>query len=198
MLVIMIIGIMTALVGPGLGAMVADNRQSSATEEIVRLHRHVRARVNATGLAHMVIFSAAANGGLGTLTVWEGMNNGCSTTRWQSALDVGSDANGHFPTDRLLMDVWNPKTGSAPTSSDSGRHVITLRARRGATATTDFALCFQPNGQSFEDQSVDTTWAFTPQRAAYVLEVERRMNGIRQGLNRRVVFPLSGTARQLI
>lgn len=194
----MIIGVMTALVGPGLGAMIADNRQSSATEEIVRLHRHVRARVVATGLAHLVIFSATANGGLGTLTVWEGMHNRCSTTNWESAVGAGGASNGHFPTDRLLMDVWNPKTGSAPTSGDSGRHVITLRASRGTTATTGFALCFQPNGQAFEDTSVDTTWAFAPQRVAYVLEVERTVNTIRQGLNRRVVFPLSGTARQLI
>lgn len=202
MMVVSIIGVMTALIGPGLSSFLADTRASGAAEAVVRVQRQVRARVTATGLAHLLVYSATANNNLGTLNVYEGMNNHCATTPWAATMDANAATNGHFPVEQLLMDLYNrTRDGTAPAASDSSRQVIRLIARQGdfaGTPLTGFGLCFQPNGQTFEDTTVDATWTFTPHRATYLFEIWRRVNSVKQGLDRRIILPPGGNARHLI
>jgi prepilin-type N-terminal cleavage/methylation domain-containing protein len=199
MLVMVIIGVLTTLIAPSTGVMLADARAAGAAEDIVRLHRHVRARVLQTGLAHLVMWSGAGDNGHGTLTVLEGMNNRCSTTPWQSAID-----NAHAPIETLRMAEYNPAPGNNPSANDTFRQVIQLTAKEvtgtSFTANTGLNVCFQPNGHTYVD-AVAAGFAFTMQPANLVFVVTRRLNTgagfVTQGLPREVVFPVSGHARHL-
>ena len=169
----------------------------------MRLQRHVRARVMETGLAHLVQFDPAGNSGLGTITVWEGMNNHCATTPWQSAVSNTGPGNNHFPVEQIQMFSYNAsKGGVTPTSTDSNRQVIRLTAMQfnGTTyaAVGAFNLCLQPNGQTFQGAYGGATWAFTAQQQTYRFDVTRTVNGAQHGQIRMVIYPPGGNARHLI
>ncbi len=190
MIVVTIVGVMATLVGPGLNAFMADSRSARAAEDLVRLVRHTRARVQHSRLAHLMLFEADHED-VGRVRVWEGMNDHCRTTPWELAID-GTAAQGHAPVDVLDMLDYN-----------SGSSRITLTARQGATSTTNIdnvAVCFQPNGQTLESL-VDTAPAdfsvtavattFTQHRQSYIFTVE--LEGGR--VPREVLLPPGGMAR---
>src|SRR4051812_38372508 len=105
-IVVLIMGAMAAMIAPGLGEFMADARASGASEELIRLDRVIRARVNQTGLAHLMLFQAsddaAGSNGLGRIRVWEGMNNHCNQTPWLQTIN-GAATLGHVPVDALDM-----------------------------------------------------------------------------------------------
>jgi hypothetical protein len=198
---------MAVLAAPGLGEMMADSRASAATEELVRLHRVIRARVNETGLAHLLTFSAASSAigsnGLGQFTLYEGMNNRCRQTPWMQTID-GTAAEGHTPIEivDLASSQYNIAPGSGAVSeTDTGRHVVTVRADDGAIAAI---LCFEPGGTSYvgaiDGTSAAIGYTFTPQLAPVIFTVSRTMTlsgGTKEsrGVDRQVIFPAGGNGR---
>src|ERR1700753_1681156 len=94
MIAITIMGTMAALMAPGIAEFLADTRASAATEDLIRLSRHVRSRAQETGLAHLIVFDASngISGALGRILVYEGMNNHCRQTPWPQTLS-GTVAN---------------------------------------------------------------------------------------------------------
>ena len=131
-IVILIMGSMAAMIAPGLSEWVADARASAAAEGLVRISRVVRARVNDTGLAHLFMFQATddIDGAheLGTVRVWEGMNNHCNQTPWIQTIE-GKPEDGHQIVDGMDLgsSEYNlPMDGEAPTASDTGRQVVRL------------------------------------------------------------------------
>jgi prepilin-type N-terminal cleavage/methylation domain-containing protein len=201
MIVITIMGSMAALLAPGLGEFLADARASSAAEDLVRLSRHVRARTQESGLAHLLVFSATSNDsrGLGLITVYEGMNNHCRQTPWAQAIN-GTVADGHAPVESLDMrkGSYNPAaTGVIPSSDDQNRPVIILSVTGSVSAPTGAVLCFEPGGRTLEgvgDASLGG-FAFTTQTTAISFYVKRTSNGEQHGATREVVFPAGGSAR---
>ena len=137
MIAITIMGALVAMVAPGIGEFWADARAASATEDLVRLTRHMRARTQETGLAHMLVFNGTGNesGGLRIVRVYEGMNNHCRQTPWQQTI-TGTDANGHAAIEVLNMASgnYNPIASNQPTVDDRDRNVITLRVANSASA----------------------------------------------------------------
>jgi prepilin-type N-terminal cleavage/methylation domain-containing protein len=205
---LLIMGSMAALAAPGLGEMMSDSRASAAAEELVRLHRVIRARVNDTGLAHLLTFSAAANAGgsqgLGQFRLYEGMNNRCRQTPWMQTIN-GTPAQGHTPIEivDLASSQYNiaPSSGVGPTATDTGRHVVIARVGAGAIAAT---LCFEPGGTSYTGATDGTSTAigftFTPQATPVIFAVTRSITmsgGTREsrGVDRRVIFPAGGNGR---
>lgn len=195
MLVLAVVGILSAMIAPGLNNVLADTRAGSAAEQLVRLNRIVRARVRETALAHMVRFSAAGSNDLGRVVVLEGMNNHCNTTPWAEAIA------GHAPVEILDMAEFNPLNGTAePKKSDVGRHVITLTARQmvgpiGTSVATPRAtldICYQPNGLVFR-------WlggsAYEPLGRPVLFTIDRTVSTTRRGVPRQVIFPAGGNAR---
>lgn len=204
---LLIMGSMAALAAPGLGEMMADTRASAATEELVRLHRVIRARVNDTGLAHLLTFSAATNAGgsngLGQFRLYEGMNNRCRQTPWMQTIN-GTAAQGHTPIEivDLASSQYNiPPSGSAASDSDTGRHVVIVRSDADGTAAT---LCFEPGGTSYigatDATSAAIGFTFTPQVAPVIFSVTRSITmsgGTKEsrGVERQVIFPAGGNGR---
>jgi type II secretory pathway pseudopilin PulG len=204
--VVLIMGAMAAMIAPGLGEIMADARASAASEELVRLNRVIRARVNQTGLAHLMLFAATndANGsnGLGRIRVWEGMNNHCNQTPWLQAIN-GTEAEGQLPVEGLDMadSAYNLPTGSsAPTATDTGRQVIRIQA---STVPTAAVLCFEPGGNTFvgatDGSAPAIGYSFTPQTRAETFSVIRAYSrsGVMEerGVRRDVVFPPGGNGR---
>lgn len=203
MLAISIIGVMAALMAPGLSEFLADARASSASEDLVRLARHTRARVQETGLAHLMLFEGAATGGLGRVRVWEGMNDHCRTTPWANTVN-GTVAQGHAPVEDLDMLRYNQSAGASesPTKDDADRQVIRLTAAQGGSAVASFGLCFQPNGQTLQsnhnvptDFTAAVATTFVVQRVPLLFTFNRTVNGTEHGVPREILFPPGGAAR---
>jgi prepilin-type N-terminal cleavage/methylation domain-containing protein len=199
MIVITIMGTMAALMAPGIGEFMADARASSASEDLIRLSRHVRSRAQETGLAHLLVFSGDTNvsGGLGLILVYEGMNNHCRQTPWGQATG-GTTLTGHYVIDRLDLASYNPvASGSNPTKDDTGRPVIQLSVRGSSGAPTSAVICFEPGGALFEGvgDSSAAAFSFTTQTNPITFTITRSVSGQQRGLVREVVFPAGGPAR---
>jgi type II secretory pathway pseudopilin PulG len=205
MIVVMIMGSMAMMIAPGLGEFMADARASAASEDLIRLNRVIRARVNQTGLAHLMLFQAsddvAGSQGLGRIRVWEGMNNRCSQTPWMQAI-TGTEANGFQPIETVDMGdpAYNLPTSSAPTASDTGRQVIRIVA---STTPKLAVLCFEPGGNTFRGASAGDApaigYTFTPQTSAETFSVLRTLSRSgtmeERGVSRDVIFPAGGNGR---
>jgi prepilin-type N-terminal cleavage/methylation domain-containing protein len=201
MLVVTIMGTMAALMAPGVGEYLADTRASAATEDLVRLSRHVRARVQETGLAHLMVYdgSNAVSGGLGLVRVYEGMNNHCRQTPWPDAIG-GSIADGHTAVDTVDLgsSAYNSSTtGSYPSRSDSNRAVIVLSVAGSQGAPTLAIICYEPGGTTLEGvgDGSNAGFAFTNQNTPITFSIARTVSGEARGTVREVVFPGGGNAR---
>jgi prepilin-type N-terminal cleavage/methylation domain-containing protein len=204
--VVLIMGAMAAMVAPGLAEFMADARASGASEDLIRLNRVIRARVNQTGLAHLLMFQAtndaAGSNGLGRIRVWEGMNNHCNQTPWIQTIN-GIPDDGHVTVDGLDMgdSAYNLSTSSdPPTASDTGRQVIRIQASTNAQLAI---LCFEPGGNTFVGTTAGNSpsigFIFTPQITAETFSVIRATarSGVMEerGVNRAVIFPPGGNGR---
>jgi prepilin-type N-terminal cleavage/methylation domain-containing protein len=201
MIVVTVMGTMAALMAPGIGEFLADARASGATEDMIRLSRHVRSRVQQTGLAHLLVFSGlpADSGGLGRVRIYEGMNNHCRQTPWSQAID-GTVDNGFTTTDQIdLADSsYNaPVGGTAAKKADMNRQVIALSVVGSLRAPDTAVICFEPSGATFEGiaDASSASFAFTAQTTPIVFTVTRSVSGEQRGANREVVFPAGGAAR---
>jgi hypothetical protein len=195
---------MAAMIAPGVGEFLADSRAAGASEALVRLSRHMQARTQQTGLAHMLLFTSSNNdgGGLGVVRVYEGMNNHCRQTPWAQTIN-GKDEEGHAPVDVLDMSSgdYNPSAANrAPTVDDRDRQVISLRVSGAVGAPDAAVICLEPGGTVWEGAATNTVGAgflFTKPIAtkAITFTVSRRMNSAVRGRDRQVFFSTSGIAR---
>lgn len=203
MIALVIIAIMAMTIAPSLSEMLANNRQTAAAMDLVRLGRRIRAKAAATGVAQMLRFSSEDDGsnGLGLILVYEGMNSRCTQTPWAQTFTPAQNT-GLGPTqgDTFDMAYYNPTNGSdAPTDDDEGRQVIVLRADFAGTAATELLLCYQPNGEVFAVNAVNGAAAdlanLAPQLVPISFTISRSVDGLVLGRDRVVIFPRGGNAR---
>ncbi len=195
MLVVMIIGVMAMLIGPGIGEFIADARAAGAAEELVRLQRYVRARVEETGLAHLMQYDGTASNNLGRITVWEGMNNHCTTTPWNVAITNGAVRN-QYPIEVFDMAAYNPTASGSPDAADHDRHVIRLTAKQnnGTDTVAAVNLCYQPSGLTLQG-TTGASWTFLPHKTTIKFSITRTVNSVPHGMIREVLYPPGGNAR---
>jgi prepilin-type N-terminal cleavage/methylation domain-containing protein len=203
MVVVTVMGTMAAMLAPGIGEFMADARCAGAAEDLVRISRHVRARSQESGLAHLVEMRAgtADSGGLGVLRVWEGMNNRCRLTPWLQTVN-GSVNSGHGWVEELDLGSSHynqpPGGGRAPTIDDGDRQVISMRAGGSITTPEYAAICIEPSGATWQGVSTTasgTGYAFTRQTQAATFTFTRSVNGVTRGALRTIVFQPGGIAR---
>ncbi|MEY4583071.1 MAG: hypothetical protein RL701_7774 [Pseudomonadota bacterium] len=201
MVVVTVMGTMAALLAPGISESLADARASSAAEDLVRLSRNMRARAQATGLSHLLTFTSdpGTAGGLGSVTVYEGMNNHCRQTPWLETIN-GTVANGHAPVDALNLSAgnYNPPTRSGtPTVDDSNRQVIRMLATQNGNALASIAICYEPSGVTWQGVGAGTSIGFTFLRQVQpiVFTVTRAVNREARGRDRVLTFQPAGIAR---
>ena len=203
MIALSIMGALIAMVAPGIGEFLSDARAASAAEDLVRLSRHMRARAQETGLAHMLVFNGTGSesGGLGIMRVYEGMNNHCRQTPWSQTI-TGRDDDGHAPVEVLNMatGAYNPSSGSSPTIDDRDRNVIVLRVAGAASAPDGAFLCVEPGGSVWDGVASTVlgagyTFIKPASSKPIVFTISRTMNSAVRGLDRNVMFSTSGIAR---
>ena len=204
MIVVTIMGTMAAMIAPGVGEFLADARAASASEALVRMNRHMQARTQQTGLAHLMVFTASSGdgGGLGVVRVYEGMNNHCRQTPWAQTIN-GTVANGHAPVDVLDLSSgeYNPApAGSSPTVDDRDRQVISLRVAGAVGAPDAAVICLEPGGTVLEGAAsnvVGAGFVFTkpPTNKAINFIISRKVNSAVRGRDRTVFFSTSGITR---
>jgi prepilin-type N-terminal cleavage/methylation domain-containing protein len=197
MVVLVVMGLMAAAAAPSIGLIQADNRQVSATMDLVRFSRRARALTRSTGVAHLLRFQAASSNGLGQMGLFAGMTARCQQTPWNLAFTapVNSPLLAFENFDMAFYNRTAP--GVAPRDNDSGRHVIHLRAAQPPTLTTDIAalqLCYQPDGDSYFLASANAG-ALVRQIVPLQFTISRLLNGAASGVDRIVVFPVGGNAR---
>jgi hypothetical protein len=199
MISLVIIAIMAMTIAPSLSEMLANNRQTAATMDLVRLGRKVRALAVGTGFAHLVRFrgaGACSNNGLGTLSVYVGMNGKCRKTPWDLMVEAGCRPR---QKDDFYMEDYNPtEQAGDPSATDSDRQVIQLVAAMPAgTAETGLFVCFQPDGEVYTAAGSDPGNAdnLAPQSALVEFQIRRSVDGNRLGRDRFVIFPRGGNAR---
>jgi prepilin-type N-terminal cleavage/methylation domain-containing protein len=198
MIAVSIMGTMAALLAPGISEFMADARAAGASEDLVRLSRHVRARAQETGLAHLLVYTGvpADAGGLGRIRVFEGMNNHCRQTPWPQTVG-GVAADGHAPVEVLDLSASSYNQGTNPSIDDTARQVIALRVSDAIGAPDSAVLCFEPSGATWQGAFTATTigFAFTRQNAPITFTITRRVDGVTRGADRNVVFQPGGIAR---
>lgn len=206
MIVITVMGTMAALMAPGIAEFLADARAAAASEELVRLSRHIRARTQTVGLAHLLVYghTSADSNGLGRIRVYEGMNNHCRQTPWTQAIN-GTAALGFAPVDELNLasGSYNPPTRSgAATVDDQNRQVIRLTAEsvtadNAATSIDTVALCYEPSGATWQGDSDGSTvgFAFVRQSLRIRFTISRSVSSEARGRARPVTFQPGGMAR---
>jgi prepilin-type N-terminal cleavage/methylation domain-containing protein len=201
MIVVSVMGTMAALLAPGIGEFMADARAAAAAEDLVRISRHVRARAQESGLAHLLVFSGAStdSGGLGVVRVYEGMNNRCRQTPWPQTIN-GSVAQGHAPVEVLDLAASQFNlgvNGRSPSIDDSGRQVIAMRASGSLGAPESAVICYEPSGATWEGVSNSSAvgLGFTRQNVPINFNLTRTVNSVARGSTRRIVFQPGGIAR---
>jgi prepilin-type N-terminal cleavage/methylation domain-containing protein len=201
MIVVSIMGAMAAVLAPGIGEFMADARASGAAEDLLRLDRHIRARTQETGLAHLMMFSSSGDDskGLGRVLVYEGMNNHCRQTPWAQTIG-GSVTDGHTPVEQLDLrsSSYNAVSGSTqPSIDDSNRQVISIAASDGTNARETVNLCFEPGGMTLDGTSsqAGAGFSFVNQTDTIIFTVTRQVNHEQRGPLRVVAFPPGGSAR---
>jgi prepilin-type N-terminal cleavage/methylation domain-containing protein len=198
MIAITIMGTMAALLAPGIGEFMADARAAGASEDLVRLSRHVRARAQETGLAHLLVYTGIPGdaGGLGRIRVYEGMNNHCRQTPWPQTVG-GTAADGHAPVDVLDLSSSSYNPVSNPTIDDANRQVIALRVANAIGAPDSAVVCYEPSGATWQGTFTASSigFAFTRQIAPITFTITRRVSGVTRGADRNVVFQPGGIAR---
>ena len=188
-----IIGIMSAAIAPSIGEMVADNRQASASIDLVRMSRKARALTLATGNAYLLRYQV-----------------GPARARLARAVrgheqQVPADAVGRRPSPRRRAAgcarsrrstwlIYNPKTSSNPTVDDTGRQVIAATAKVNASVVNEVQICYQPDGEVYTAVP-PATLARQQQALPVLFRVLRAVNGTSHGQIREIVFPAGGTAR---
>lgn len=203
MIAISIMAALVAMIAPGIGEFLADARAASASEDLIRLTRHMRSRAHETGLAHLLVFNGTGSesGGLGIVRVYEGMNNHCRQTPWAQTI-TGRDDEGHAAVEVLNMATgsYNPTSSSSPTVDDRDRNVITLRVQNAASAPDAAYLCVEPGGSVWDgvtSSQVGAGYTFTKPNSLkpILFTISRTVNSAVRGRDRVVMFSTSGLAR---
>jgi prepilin-type N-terminal cleavage/methylation domain-containing protein len=191
MIALVIIGVMAMAIAPSLTGALSDNRQNAAMMDVVRLTRKARSLAMSSGVAHLVRFQSAGAGGLGTIELFEGMNNRCTQTPWATAFAASSEL-GQGALETLDMSYFNPTaSGTTPRLTDTGRYVIRVFAEAGSPIATvsELQICYQPNGESYS--RLASSSPLVRQMSTAVLVIRRTLDALTnmQGRDRQVMLP---------
>jgi hypothetical protein len=134
--------------------------------------------------------------------MFQGMNGKCRQTQWSQVFGADEGSLIGQPVEAVDLIAFQVGGNAAASATDTGRHVVTLRAARGATAVTDLDVCVQPNGQSYTMASGLGESTLTPQAAPVIFTVNRYVKTgsteVARGVDREVIFPIGGNARMRI
>jgi prepilin-type N-terminal cleavage/methylation domain-containing protein len=191
MVVVTIVGIMSAAIVPAMGDVLADHRAASAAMDVLRLARRARSLTLANGTAYMLTAQRADPASLGSLTLVQGMNARCLQTLWNAAVGRPGETIGLGAG----MAYYNPIAGGRPLGTDANRQVIVLQPSIDGGNVVSVQICYQPNGEVYIQRAADATMLRQANTMLVTLTVTRTVAGVPHGQTREVIFPNGGSAR---
>ena len=179
MVIVVIIGLLTALAGPGVGGWFARNRAQRGFYDVLRVARHARSAPIAEGRVYRL--RVVGSGARRRVEIWRGTSNLCSTTPWNLVMAPACDATGD------CVDFADMNTYSV-----NATDYVDVEPGAGF-----FGLCWQPDGRMLAATSADVlpVW-IDPANGAAQLDVQRYEDGSAAGPVRRIVFPSFGSPRE--
>ncbi len=202
MVVVLIIGILSALAAPEVSEAMRNRRHGEAAIRAMDLVRNARARALGRGLAQLVRYRDA---GGGRLEHWEGTSNGCSTTDWLAVQATEGSAFTYL--DQLVRRI----DFSDGYWADSGIRMDRFSlegSTAGAALTGNADMCFTPLGRVLFRSDFVSPFSEVPAAACgaggagsagggYQLRFRRFpvAGGAEMGVTRYVVVPFSGNPR---
>jgi prepilin-type N-terminal cleavage/methylation domain-containing protein len=200
MIVVAIIGILSALAAPEVSEAMRNRRHHEAAVRAMDLVRNARARALGRGLAQLVRYRDVAGG---RLEHWEGDTNSC-TTNWLA--HTATEGNALTYQDMLVRRI----DFSDGYWADSGIRMDRFSiegSTAGAALTGNADLCFTPLGRVLFRQDFVSSFGEVPPTACvgggsgegggYQLRFRRFDvgGGVEMGVTRYVVIPFSGNPR---
>lgn len=184
MVVVTIIGVVSALALPGIGLARAEQASSEGALDLVRLLRRGRSEAAAFGRAHVMRYAAVADGGRGIVQLYRGRSNGCNANDWDEITTGGCEGNA------MCIDSWR-----GANFEGTGRGQIRVRA----PGHNPLDVCFEPNGRmryrrGSSPRFIDTNSLSI--RGGFRFQVYRHDGG-EVGVMRWVLLPLGGDPRSL-
>ncbi len=184
MVVVTIIGVVSALALPGIGLARAEQASSKAALDLVRLLRRGRSESAAFGRAHLMRYTAVGDGGRGIVQLYRGRSNGCNANAWDEITTGGCEGN------VMCIDSWR-----GGNFEGTGRGQIRVRA----PGHNPLDVCFEPNGRmryrrGSAPRYIDTNSVSI--RGGFRFQVYRHDGGT-VGVMRWVLLPLGGDPRSL-
>jgi hypothetical protein len=183
MVVVSMIGLMTAAIAPTMSEMLVDSRQTGAAAELIGLARKTRDAAREVGYAHRLDFAAANSSGLGGITTQVAMTGSCVRSGgWTGTIGM------------LRMAEFSP-------ALSAGRVRLTLRALHpsGTSLNTvdTLSICFEPDGETYTMPAGQAV--FTRQPSSALFRIQREIGGSTGAADpiyrREILFPPGGTAR---
>lgn len=162
MIVVILVGISAAVVGPTLMGTMSINRTNRCMQDIARLMRRARADAIGTGRAHLV--DMPATGTERTFSVYRGDSSSCTRSAWGGI--VGTDT----PVDVV---------GTAEYAGGSFGVMTQITGPGGAPTR----VCFEPDGDRFTG-----TTSLTVDAAELIITVLRTQSGANVGDPRRAIL----------
>ena len=205
MLVMAIIGIMSALSFPRFYEMLRDRRVNQNALEIMNFYRMAKTRALGRGSAVMVWYSNSWQSNVAYFEMREAVvdstpsgnalvnalpTSSCSTTNW------GVNFQGPNGSRRVAFRAMGTAAANPGTYAFQGPP--TLTAQSGTLAAQPYAeLCFTPRGRTFIRYAAGATWF--PLSSVPTVDVRNaRLAAVGGGVTRQVFIPASGIPRMAL
>lgn len=195
MVVVLIIGILSALAVPEISEAMKNRRMTDAAVRVQSLYRGARGRALGRGLAQMVRYEAI--GTSARLRHFEGDSNSCSASNWLAIVGTAGTAPATYRD--MLVDQENfSLVGSLWQRNGIVLNRLSSTGGAGGSDGALVDLCFTPLGRVFYRTNAGLPFGEPPAgRNGYQLRIERLdlETGTKVGVPRYVVVPTSGTPR---
>lgn len=180
LVVVAIIAISAAVAAPAIGNAMADRRANEAAQKLVRIAARGQSEAQAYGRAHLlryVNFSSGPSAAEGSVQLWRGISNLCTTNNWATIIS------GTCATDPECIDEIDMGDYSM------GPHTARLRLPGAGRAD----ICFQPDGETLIASNGGVFGTVAPSGSEGVqFTIQPRASGANRGVQRLVVFPFGG------
>jgi prepilin-type N-terminal cleavage/methylation domain-containing protein len=178
MIVVVIVGVTTALVAPAVMRTMGISRANRCQYDAARMFRAARTNAIGTGRAHLVDFAPGVGGV--ELNVYLGDSSSCLRSSWGEIVGVSAPVDGIREADF--------------TRDPHGVRLAFLPGPGGAPAPRQ--VCFEPQGERW--QRPGTVGLFTRGVATLIFAMDRLEGGSIAGdPQRQVIMPQFGAARVL-
>jgi len=208
MVVVMIIGILSALAIPSMSSAAYDRDAYNDAGAIMQLFREARTRAVARGAAELMVMTTNGTTDRGTFQLWESVTadpTGTGANRLPSSSCTGAltwTTLTATSTNAVLIDGVNLNTGTSTVEANADietkMYVYQNPTANAQTAFSTGYICYTPLGRAYVNVTGSPQPTFDgvlPTVGVIQIDVARHNAGVAVGTTRSVLLPPNGIAR---